>query len=1445
MVNMNAEIKSLYRMINQGEISQKDAVEQIKKIRKRYGEKTENTSNVLFELSDLGEVVFSRSYMFNDDLLKDHQLYGEQLLMGLAHCSLVFEALQPFANSSNVTLKDVSFRDAIKFSPSETISVDVLLKKKDDLLLFENKYFKESSQQQVITASGEVSLAGDDSAVQETVDIEKWIKHAVKIVSTNDFYHHSGADIYGDSLMSVHQVHLLEQGVLGEIELTPAMKKESAEYVLHPAILDAMHVTASYSVDADQPWNHHWVPFVIKCLQIKQLTSEDIESRLFCHVDLKQSNSEIKEYTCKLYNSDGLLLVSIDGLYTKRVPSRQAMFGSASAIVETSTINVEDTFYTPTNVDPVSLQERIQHYLILKVSELVGTPQNEIGLHVHFMDLGADSRDLTVISQKLEEESGVKLLPTVFFEYQNIEELSEFFSQQHTKSFASMLDKNESSKSSIASSKTAVAHTPEKHNKQKDTLNSNPQSAHSVDTGEEIAIIGMHGRLADSTDLQSFWKHIHDADDLITEIPASHWDFRPWFDKDGKKDNKTYSKWGSFLNDVDKFDPLFFGIPPRQAIWMDPQARMLLEVVNGVFEDAGVCNSIKGSKTGVYTGVCFQEYWDEIVRKKIPMTGYESISSQMSSLSGQISYTFDLQGPSIPLDNACASSLTAMHLACHALKSGDCEQAIVAGMNLLLSPLHYVYSSQIKSLSPTGRCHTFDKQADGYVPGEGIVAVMLKPLSKAIEDGDNIHAVIKGTAINHVGRSNNPTAPRPELQTKMLLDAWDNANISADQLSYIECHGTGTQLGDPIEISALSKAFRQHTQKTNFCAIGSTKAHIGHLEGAAGLASVIKVVLSMQHRSIPKMPNFTQLNPAIQLDESPFYINTQVQPWVTDESRPCLAGVSSFGMTGNNAHVVIEEYIPETVATADLQIFPVIIVLSARNAQALNELVLNLLSFINDETCSDTLLMDIAYTLQVGREAMEERLALVVESIDDLIRILSNYCQGHQNSADTYQAKLKINHADFHKTDPVVQNEIRVSLENNRLSKIAEYWVNGESIHWQDLYQDLRPRRISLPTYPFAKERYWIPDTGDVDSGTNVDSESNSAQVSTDNESIIRDSYVDDSKNNRTKGIQLRSLSTSQSVPRSPSTSFDSLEKPNYIADELKISSPSSIQLKANNVISSADIKLAISTTTKQTTNIPVDTLIEELAISLAQATFMKRIDIDIDRSFVDLGLDSIIGVEWIGAINKQYGLSTTATRTYDYPTIREFARFLHSELSKADRTDTSQVSVKNSSILSTMHGENPEPLQDSNLTAQSINDYQTQSHDAETVVTRTHESIATGDLVQQLTASLAVATFMKQADIDIDKSFVDLGLDSIIGVEWIGAINKQYEISITATKTYDYPTIREFAGFLQNELNVHSQKSVATVDKSSLSLDELLLSVQNGTLEVAEADELLDQLSV
>ena len=405
-----------------------------------------------------------------------------------------------------------------------------------------------------------------------------------------------------------------------------------------------------------------------------------------------------------------------------------------------------------------------------------------------------------------------------------------------------------------------------------------------------------------------------------------------------------------------------------------------MEVAYGAAEDAGYSTHLRGGRIGVYAGACFQEYWDEIIRNKIALTGHEHTSSYRSSIATHVSYGLDLQGPSVPVDSACASSLTALHLACQALRAGDCDMAFACGTNLLISPLQFVYFSRIQAMSPSGRCHTFDRRADGFIPGEGAVALLLKPLAQAERDGDNIHAVIRGSAINHTGRSPNPTAPRPELQTQVLRAAWNNAGILPEQLSYLECHGTGTQLGDPIEINAIKKAFGDAAAAPGSCVLGSAKAHIGHLEGAAGLAGVVKVVQSMKHRTVPRMPEFEELNPMIKLEGSPFRINRETEAWPAG-SGPRLAGVSGFGMTGNGAHVVVEEYVRPPVVDAAAS-GPQVVILSAKNEAQLRAQARRLRDVLEREP-RGLRLADVACTLQVGREAFEERLGFVAADLAD------------------------------------------------------------------------------------------------------------------------------------------------------------------------------------------------------------------------------------------------------------------------------------------------------------------------------------------------------------------------------------------------------------------------------------------------------------------------------
>lgn len=1011
------------------------------------------------------DAAYSQVYSHGEDLLKDHILLGEQFLMGVAHWSLALQGLASRSAGSRLCLTEAVFVDAVKVDPGTSARIDLHLREDRRGPVFETRYAKTPGDR-VIAARGRVVDHADAGFFDRPVDPKTWIAGALESADGDRFYADPEQSCYGPSLRSVRSVHRLADSVLAEIELTPAMQQEASTWFCHPAWLDALHVTCAFSAGWEDPVGHDWVPFAAKAVRVGGSLAGLVGQRMYARVSLEKETAETKKFNCALYAGSGQPLIELQGFSTKRVPSREALLGqnlgTRPVQAATTVRQVSSQKARP------PLQTRISDYLVQKAAVTLAVPLSEIHTQRNFMEMGLDSVAITRLSEAIGTEIGIEILPTAFFENQNIEELSEYLADEFPDEFSRH----------FGHQNTATLDQPSRQQAAyRAGRDVDPSPALSPES-QDIAIIGMDGRLAGSPNLNRFWQHLRDGSDLMREVPLSHWDYRPWFDAERTAENKTYCKWGSFLDDIDCFDPQFFGIAPSQAKWMDPQLRMLLEVVYGTIEDAGCASSIRGSRTGVYTGVCFREYWDEIVRKRVPLkSGFEAYSSGLSTLATVISYTFDLQAASIPIDNACASSLTALHLACQSLQSGECDQAFVAGINLLLSPLHYVFFSRIQALSPTGRCHTFDKRADGYTPGEGIVAVLLKPLDKAIADGDQVHAVIKGTAVNHAGRSNNPTSPRPELQTRLVLDSWDKAGIDPETISYLECHGTGTELGDPIEINALKKAFARHTDKRNFCAIGSAKAHIGHLEGAAGLAGLIKVVLSMKHRSIPRMPGFEELNPVIRIDNSPFYINRATQDWDDGGQTPLRAGVSSFGIGGNNAHVVLEEYRAAPSANPDdraERVQRVAVPLSARTPDRLQAVAQRLRDFIREHP--QTELADLAFTLQTGREAMEERLGFVVGSLSELERGLSDYLAGAEPAC--HRAKVGENRqvlADL--LAPLgAESTVAKLLEVGEPEALLEWWSKGLELDWNALCNAERPSLISLPTYPFARESYWMPE---------------------------------------------------------------------------------------------------------------------------------------------------------------------------------------------------------------------------------------------------------------------------------------------------------------------------------------------------------------------------------
>ncbi|MBU8854953.1 amino acid adenylation domain-containing protein [Bacillus sp. FJAT-26377] len=629
-------------------------------------------------------------------------------------------------------------------------------------------------------------------------------------------------------------------------------------------------------------------------------------------------------------------------------------------------------------------------------------------------------------------------------------------------------------------------------------INKNKQTTQPVENSKEpseikeepIAIIGIFGRMPQSKDLNSFWGNLIDNKNMIMEIPRKRWDYERYFGNPQKDENKSNSKWGGFISDEDCFDASFFGISPREAEYMDPRQRLMIESVWKTFEDGGYKpEDFSDTKTGLFIGAINSDYWDMMREYNVPADGYTLSGFANSILANRVSYMFNLKGPSEVVDTACSSSLTAIDKAVKSLRNGDCNLAIAGGVNLLLSPYLYLALSKNGMLSPDGKCKTFDKLANGYVRGEGVGTILLKPLSKAIKDNDNIYAVIKSTAVNHGGKSNSLTAPNPKAQTELLVDAYAKAEIDPSTITYIETHGTGTKLGDPIEVEALKEAFDMLYKMSGkdkpskpYCGLGAVKTNIGHLEAAAGIASVLKVILSIKAGQIPANINFEKINSFIDLEDSYFYLINKNKKWdrLLDNKGfelPRRAGISSFGFGGANAHVVIEEYIEETESDVDKE--PNLIVLSAQNKERLLEYARNLLDFINglesqEQKENNVTLSRIAYTLQVGRNAMEERLAVVVDNIKELREKLTSYVN-QEGTSDVYTGNKIEN-------KKIIENlfigdtgnqYLEILTKQRELRTLAKMWINGVEIDWGKMYKK-SPKKLNVPTYPFAKERYWF-----------------------------------------------------------------------------------------------------------------------------------------------------------------------------------------------------------------------------------------------------------------------------------------------------------------------------------------------------------------------------------
>ncbi|MGY0063723.1 SDR family NAD(P)-dependent oxidoreductase [Streptomyces sp. LZ34] len=863
------------------------------------------------------------------------------------------------------------------------------------------------------------------------------------------------------------------------------------------------------------------------------------------------------------------------------------------------------------DADP-ALRTRARDHLLRLVSRFTKLPPSEIRTDASFGRYGVESVMIIGMTQELEGELG-PLAKTLFFEYDSIDELTAHL----------VRTKGPQLRARLGPAATATPETPAtpwanpdpppaatslsgkslsgkwallqaRGRADRPAAGLPPSVERERDFDQDIAVIGLAGRYPSAADLDAFWENLRNGTDCVTEIPPRRWDHTPYFDPEKGKPGKSYSKWGGFLDGVELFDPLFFSISPVEAEYLDPQERLFLETSWQAIEDAGYApGSLEGKKVGVFAGVMFGLYQLLATDKH---GGWLNGNSSYASVANRVSYFFDFRGPSMTIDTMCSSSLVAVHQACTAIRGGECELALVGGVNVMVHPSKYVQLSQGGFLSADGRCRAFGAGGDGYVPGEGVGAVMLKPLRKALADGDHVHAVIKGSAVNAGGRTSGYTVPNPQAQAEVISEALDQARVDPRSISYVEAHGTGTSLGDPIEITALTRAYRRATQDRQFCAIGSVKSNIGHLESAAGVAALTKVILQMRHRQLVPSLHTTTLNPLIDFEDTPFSVQRRLRDWTPPvgpdgRSLPRRAAISAFGAGGTNAHLVLEEAPATESGNAGDEGRQQLFVLSARHAESLTAAARRLLSHLDrhvgpalpvptaaeapdadaavtedgvreglraevaaalglrpadiddDEpytdqgvgayelvACHERLQerlglsfpvevlheqptvsrtaahlarpygpqttpettprpaaaapapppADLAFTLQTGREAMAERLAVRAADLGGLRQGLRAYLDRHADAPGVWYGSADDHDRRLHSLlrHDLTHQYTRQLLAEERLDEAAEMWVMGAEVDWSAAWDHRRPHRLPLPTYPFAREVHWILPVG-------------------------------------------------------------------------------------------------------------------------------------------------------------------------------------------------------------------------------------------------------------------------------------------------------------------------------------------------------------------------------
>ncbi len=963
--------------------------------------------------------------------LRDHRIRGSRILPGAMSLEIIRKAAAEKLPSDGLPLvfSNVTWRRPVELGSGE-MNLRVRLSETGEQAWSFRLTADDRSQADYMRGNVGIAAAADPSP---HMDLEA-LKQACRTEHDPDWLYASYAALgidYGPAFRAVSELKSGGDGVLARLQLPRAADVEGGDFVLHPSLIDAAFHAALVSFSGDGGTGAA-LPFGIDRMEILGPTAK----AMWAHLRTVSSANGIHKLDIDLADDGGRVCVRIEGFSLRLLPQASG--------------DGEQPLRTEKAPEAVPFRSAAERYFVDLVARETEIDAAAISLSAPLEDYGIDSVLIMQLTDVLERDFG-PLSKTLFFEHQTLGALLGYFLEEHAERLSAIVGTAETASGKVVpvEARSETRRGP-------------------VAVDEPIAIIGVAGRYPGARSLTEFWQNLAAGRDSVTEVPAGRWDHSRYYDP-VRQPGKTTCKWGGFVDGHDRFDPMFFNIAPREAQLMDPQERLFLQCAWETLEDAGYTRAtvapdregLRGGDVGVFVGVMWEEY--QLYGPERQAQGQPlAIGTSPAGVANRVSYFCNFHGPSMTVDSMCSSSLTAIHLACDSLRSGSCSVALAGGVNLTPHPNKFLTLAQGRFLSTTGRCGSFGEGGDGYVPAEGVGAVLLKPLSRAEADGDRIYGVILGSALNHGGKTNGYTVPNPAAQTAVIEKAMERAGISPDQVSYVEAHGTGTTLGDPIEIAALTKAWRKQGEGETVCAIGSVKSNIGHGESAAGIAGLTKILLQLKHGELAPSLHAETLNPNIPFETSPFRVQRRLEAWPQgmsgDRPLPRIAGLSSFGAGGSNAHIVIAEHLGQARPTVSAG--PVIYPFSARDPERLRVLLTNFRSTLNGLTEAN--LPSVAFTLQEGREAFEERLAIVARDKPDLSAKLDRAIAGQSGDEGIFQARAAAGQpaADF-------------SLP---LSAVAERWDKGAKVDWPALRPGPKPAPISLPTYPFAEDLCWLPD---------------------------------------------------------------------------------------------------------------------------------------------------------------------------------------------------------------------------------------------------------------------------------------------------------------------------------------------------------------------------------